>query len=157
MPIRKSASSAGTINSYSTRGYGSVVVCKPVRLTVKADEARVGPQRPCRFRRFVRPLSHRTCKQICMLIYVLASSVNTLIDHSVFQYLHVPVVRCSASCVSGSWPRAEQPKRVTMPLSLSPSSFVLGTESQRIWCLENCLGGGEGFVQKKHTREDGNI
>ena len=35
-------------------------------------------------------------------LMLLATCVNTPIDHNVFHNLHVPVARCSASCVNGA-------------------------------------------------------
>ena len=55
-------------------------------------------------RAYLKPRSHRTRNQVCMQIsnplMLLASCVNTPIDHNVFQNLCIPVARCSASCVN---------------------------------------------------------
>ncbi len=54
----------------------------------------------------LRAHSHRTHKQICCAnlqanpLMLLASCVNTPIDHNVFHNLHARVARCSASCVN---------------------------------------------------------
>ncbi len=55
----------------------------------------------------LRPRSHRTRQQICTNLLrtnplMIASCVNTPIDHNVFHYLRTRVTRCSASCVNGA-------------------------------------------------------
>ncbi len=46
---------------------------------------------------------HTGCTNLCAYpLMLLASCVNTPIDHSVFHYLDAPVTRCSVSCVNGA-------------------------------------------------------
>ncbi len=53
----------------------------------------------------LRPCSHRTWARLhanlrANPMMLLATCVNTLIDHNVFQNLRAPVARCSSSCVN---------------------------------------------------------
>ena len=84
----------------------------------------------------IRARPHRTHKQICNLranpLMLLVSCVNTPTDYNVFQNLHTPVARCSASCVNWALPNKNMCSNLFGPFCLLTKLNLFLQEEQEV-------------------------